>query len=144
MSTPSAADQPTSGRGRGYSRGWRLFTVILLRPLLRLLVRHEWQGRQNFPRAGGVILAPNHPPVDLSRYAGQQPSAGTLRAATADIMAGITALLAGLRQQAPPAVPYDPAASGEDPSSRTDGGSPPASCATPAGEAPLTSPAGQA
>jgi 1-acyl-sn-glycerol-3-phosphate acyltransferase len=50
------------------------------------------------------------PPVDLSGYAGQRLGASTLRAATADIMADITALLAGLRQETPPAVPYDPTA----------------------------------
>ena len=53
-------NQPTARREWGYSRGWRLFTVIILRPLLRLLMRHEWQGQENFPRTGGVILAPNH------------------------------------------------------------------------------------
>ena len=45
------------------------------------------------------------PPVDLSRYVGQRLGASTLRAATADIMTDITALLAGLRQQTPPDVP---------------------------------------
>jgi 1-acyl-sn-glycerol-3-phosphate acyltransferase len=243
---------PASGRTWGYSRGWRLFALIILRPLLRLLMSHEWQGKENFPGAGGVVLAPNHlsyadwptialfsvgygrrfpvfmiksevfevrvlgpllrrlgqlpvyrergdaglvlrqaeqalragacvivypegtatrdpelwpmagrtgaarlalttgapvipvahwgaqdilpygskrprlfprkrvrmaagPPVDLSRYAGQRLGASTLRAATDDIMADITALLAGLRQQTPPAAPYDPAATGETP-----------------------------
>jgi hypothetical protein len=52
------------------------------------------------------------PPVDLSAYAGQRLSASTLRAATADIMADITALLATIRQETPPAVPWDPAAGG--------------------------------
>ncbi len=278
MSTPASAgqggrpprghDQPTSSRAWGYSRGWRLFTVAVLRPLLRLPIRHEWQGKENFPRTGGVILAPNHlsyadwptvalfsdayghrfpvfmiksgifdvpfvgrllsrvgelpvyrgrgdaglvlkqaeealragacviiypegtatrdpdlwpmvgktgaarlalttgapvipiahwgaqdilpygskrprlfprrtvrmaagPPVDLSGYAGQRLGASTLRAATADIMADITALLAGLRQQTPPAVPYDPAAvSAEINSDRTGGGAPAESGAT--------------
>jgi len=62
------------------------------------------------------------PPVDLSRYAGQRLGASTLRAATADIMTDITALLAGLRKQPPPAVPYDPAAAGEIPPARTSPG----------------------
>ena len=52
------------------------------------------------------------PPVDLSAYAGQRLSASTLRAATADIMADITALLAKIWQQTPPAVPCDPAVGG--------------------------------
>jgi 1-acyl-sn-glycerol-3-phosphate acyltransferase len=249
VSTPNSVDKPTVSREWGYSRAWRLFSVIILWPLLRLLMRYEWQGRENFPRAGGVILAPNHlsyadwptvalfsyvyghrypvfliksavfevkvlgplmyklgqlpvyrgrgdaglvlkqaeqalhkgacvvvypegtatrdpglwpmagktgaarlalttgapvipiahwgaqdvlpygskrphlfprktirmaagPAVDLSAYAGQRLSASTLRAATAAIMADITALLAKVRQQAPPAVPWDPAVAG--------------------------------
>jgi hypothetical protein len=35
-----------------------------------------------------------------------------LRAATAAIMADVTALLAGIRQETPPAVPWDPAVGG--------------------------------
>jgi 1-acyl-sn-glycerol-3-phosphate acyltransferase len=283
MSTPSSAGQgarpprehaqPTSSRAWGYSRGWRLFTVLILRPLLRLPIRHRWQGRENFPRTGGVILAPNHlsyadwptvalfsdayghrfpvfmiksgvfelpfvghllykvgelpvyrgrgdaglvlrqaeealragacvivypegtatrdpdlwpmvgktgaarlalttgapvipiahwgaqdilpygskkpklfprktvrmvagPPVDLSKYFGQRLSASTLRDATADIMADITALLATIRQETPPAVPYDPAASGADEISRTGGGSPAESAVTSPGRDP--------
>ena len=49
----NSSDQPTVGRERRYSRGWWLFTVIILRPLLRLLMRHEWQGKQNFPQTAG-------------------------------------------------------------------------------------------
>jgi 1-acyl-sn-glycerol-3-phosphate acyltransferase len=45
---------------RGYSRFWRLVSVIVLRPLLHLLIRNRWQGRENIPKTGGVILAPNH------------------------------------------------------------------------------------
>ena len=245
MSTGNSSDQPTVRREWGYSRGWRLFTVSILRPLLRLLMRHEWQGQENFPRSGPVILAPNHlsyadwgqvalftnvaghrfpvfmikspifsvkfigplmykdgqlpvyrgrgdaglvlkqaeqalaagacvvvypegtasrdpdlwpmvaktgaarlalttgapvipigmwgaqdvlpygskkpklwprktvklaagPPVDLSAYAGQRRSASTLRAATADIMADVTALVAKIRQETPPAQIWDP------------------------------------
>jgi 1-acyl-sn-glycerol-3-phosphate acyltransferase len=258
---PQGHDQPQAGREWGYSRGWRVFTVLILRPLLRLLIRHRWQGRENFPKTGGVILAPNHvsyadwptvalfsdayghrfpvfmiksavfgvpfigallykvgqlpvyrgrgdaglvlkqaeqalrkgaavivypegtatrdpdlwpmvgktgaarlalttgapvipiahwgaqvilpygtkrphlfprktvrmvagPPVDLSAYAGQRLSASVLRAATADIMADITALLAKIRQETPPAVPYDPDAAGQLSSARTDGAPP--------------------
>jgi 1-acyl-sn-glycerol-3-phosphate acyltransferase len=231
---------------KSYSPTWRLISVIVLRPLLHLLVRNKWQGRENIPRTGGIILAPNHlsyadwgtdclffyecgryptflikasafevkgigpflhkagqlpvnrgradaalvlreaekalaagaavviypestatrdpdlwpmvaktgaarlalatgapvipvarwgtqdvlpygskkvrlfprktvrtvagPPVDLSQWAGQQTSARALRAATVAIMADITALVAQLRGEQPPAVPYDPAA----------------------------------
>src|SRR5580692_8875000 len=272
MSAPSSVGQPASSRNWGYSRGWRLFSVIVLRLLLRLLMSHEWQGKENFPGTGGVILTPNHlsyadwptialfsdayghrypvfmiksavfeikvlgpllrklgqlpvyrgrsdaglvlrqaeqalrggacvvvypegtatrdpdlwpmaghsgaarlalttgapvipiahwgaqdilpygskrphlfphktvrmvagPPVDLSKYQGQRLSASTLRAATADIMADITALLAKIRQQTPPAVPYDPAAvSAEINSDRTGGGAPAESGATSPGQ----------
>jgi 1-acyl-sn-glycerol-3-phosphate acyltransferase len=79
-----------------------------------------------FPRKTVRMVA--GPPVDLSAYAGQRLGASTLRAATADIMADITALLAKLRLQTPPAVPYDPAVpGGRLPAGRTDeGASPPA------------------
>ncbi|WP_300602633.1 1-acyl-sn-glycerol-3-phosphate acyltransferase [Trebonia sp.] len=229
-----------------YSPTWRVISVIVLRPLLQLLIRNKWAGRQNIPRTGGIILAPNHlsyadwgtdalffyrcgryptylikaeafqvkgigpflrkagqlpvnrgradaalvlrdaekalaagaavviypeatatrdpdlwpmvaktgaarlalatgapvipvahwgtqdilpygskkvrlfprktvrtvagPPVDLSQWAGQQSSARALRAATAAIMADVTALVGQLRGQQPPAVPYDPSA----------------------------------
>jgi 1-acyl-sn-glycerol-3-phosphate acyltransferase len=49
------------------------------------------------------------PPVDLAAYAGQPLTRQVLRDASAAIMADITALLARLRGQAPPASPYDPA-----------------------------------
>ena len=252
--------QGSGGEGWGYSRFWRLVTVAILAPALRLLMRHRWEGRENLPKTSGFILAPNHlsyadwgavalfcyryghrypvfmikspvfevkfigplltkvgqlpvfrgrgdaglvlrqaeralragacvivypegtasrdpglwpmvgktgaarlalttgapvipvahwgaqeilpygskrprpfprktvriaagPPVDLSRYAGERPTASTLRAATADIMAEITTLLAKIRQETPPAVPYDPATAGSLPIGRTDGGS---------------------
>ena len=269
---PAAHDQPTARREWGYSRGWRLFTVINLWPLLRLLMRNKWQGKENFPKSGGVILAPNHlsyadwptvalfsysyghrypvfmikspvfevkfighllykvgqlpeyrgrgdaglvlkqaeqalaagacvvvypegtasrdpdlwpmvgktgaarlalttgapvvpiahwgaqdilpygskkpklwprktvrmaagPAVDLSAYAGQRLSASTLRAATADIMADITALLAKIRQETPPAVPWDPATGGRVALDRTDSGSASFAAGSAAGEA---------
>jgi 1-acyl-sn-glycerol-3-phosphate acyltransferase len=43
-----------------YSPAWRLFTVILFRPTLHVLVRNKWSGRENIPRTGPVILVPNH------------------------------------------------------------------------------------
>jgi 1-acyl-sn-glycerol-3-phosphate acyltransferase len=47
--------------GYTYSRAWRLVTIILLRPLLRLLLKRKWAGQENIPRSGGgLILAPNH------------------------------------------------------------------------------------
>jgi 1-acyl-sn-glycerol-3-phosphate acyltransferase len=50
------------------------------------------------------------PPVDLSGFEGEPMSRDVLRAASAKVMADITGLLARLRVQAPPEVPYDPAA----------------------------------
>ena len=50
------------------------------------------------------------PPVDLSGFEGEPMSRDVLRAGSAKIMADITGLLARLRGEAPPAVPYDPAA----------------------------------
>jgi 1-acyl-sn-glycerol-3-phosphate acyltransferase len=267
MSTRNGTGQPTS-RDYSYSRAWRQFSRLVLHPGLRLLIRCKWQGQENIPKTGGIILAPNHmsyvdwatialfsdgyahrypvfmikspifevkvigplmykfgqlpvyrgrgdaglvlkqaeqalragaavivypegtatrdpglwpmvgktgaarlalttgapvipiaqwgaqyilpygtskphlfprktvrmvagPPVDLSAYAGQRLGASTLRAATADIMADITALLAGIRQETPPAVPYDPAAAAELPGSGTDGGSTPSAPSSP-------------
>ena len=60
-----------------------------------------------FPRKTVRTVA--GPPVDLSRWAGSRLTATTLREATAAIMADVTALVAGLRGETPPAVPYDPA-----------------------------------
>src|SRR5215475_1238217 len=277
------ADQPTSSWG--YSPGWRLFTRIILHPLLRLLMRYRWSGKENVPKTGGIILAPNHlsyadwpaiavfsdsyahrypvfmikspvfgvkfigalltkvgqlpvyrgrgdaglvlkqaeqalaagacvivypegtasrdpdlwpmvgktgaarlalstgapvipiaqwgaqevlpygtkkphlfprktvrmaagPPVDLSAYAGQRLSASTLRAATADIMADITGLLAKIRQETPPAIPWDPAAdgrvaiggTGEDPATAPAGSPAGKPAGKPDGEAQADSP----
>jgi 1-acyl-sn-glycerol-3-phosphate acyltransferase len=62
-------------------------------------------------------LVPRHmvrilagPPVDLSAYEGQPLNREVLRAATAAVMADISALLAQLRGEPAPAVPFDPAA----------------------------------
>jgi 1-acyl-sn-glycerol-3-phosphate acyltransferase len=55
-------------------------------------------------------------PVDLSEWAGKQTSAKALRAATDAIMGDVTALVASLRGEEPPALPFDPAKS-----SRTGG-----------------------
>ena len=61
-----------------------------------------------FPRKTVKIAA--GPPVDLSAFTGRPITAETLRGATNAIMADITRLLAGLRGEQPPAVPYDPRA----------------------------------
>jgi 1-acyl-sn-glycerol-3-phosphate acyltransferase len=45
---------------KSYSPTWRLISVIVLRPLLRVIVRNKWEGQENIPRKGPVIIAPNH------------------------------------------------------------------------------------
>jgi 1-acyl-sn-glycerol-3-phosphate acyltransferase len=49
-----------SPMSKSYSPTWRLLSVIVLRPLLHLLVRNKWSGRENIPSKGPVIFAPNH------------------------------------------------------------------------------------
>jgi 1-acyl-sn-glycerol-3-phosphate acyltransferase len=53
-------------------------------------------------------------PVDLSDYAGKPLTRDVLRAATDAIMADIATLLAQLRDEQPPAAPYDPASPQRD------------------------------
>ncbi len=61
MSTPATASQATSDRRPwGYSRPWRLLSVMVLAPLLRSVIKNKWRGLDNIPKTGGVILAPNH------------------------------------------------------------------------------------
>ena len=64
--------------------------------------------------------------------------AQTLRAATADIMADITALLATIRQQTPPAVPWDLDAGGRVPLERTKIRPAPLPDASPGGSEPVS------
>jgi 1-acyl-sn-glycerol-3-phosphate acyltransferase len=45
---------------RSYSPGWRLFTKIIIPPLASLAMKREASGQENFPRDGGIIVAPNH------------------------------------------------------------------------------------
>jgi 1-acyl-sn-glycerol-3-phosphate acyltransferase len=43
-----------------YSNAWREFSKIILRPTIRALMKHDWQGQENFVPAGGMIVAANH------------------------------------------------------------------------------------
>jgi 1-acyl-sn-glycerol-3-phosphate acyltransferase len=45
---------------RSYSPSWRLASVIVIRLVVHALLRNKWDGRENVPRRGGVILAVNH------------------------------------------------------------------------------------
>lgn len=44
----------------GYSRTWRRIAVIVLRPLLFVLTKRDWRGREHVPAEGGAIVAANH------------------------------------------------------------------------------------
>jgi 1-acyl-sn-glycerol-3-phosphate acyltransferase len=43
-----------------HSPAWRALVVVIVRPLLFLLLKRDWKGRENIPRQGGVIIAANH------------------------------------------------------------------------------------
>ncbi|HEX4062259.1 MAG TPA: lysophospholipid acyltransferase family protein [Streptosporangiaceae bacterium] len=45
---------------RGYSPGWRLFTKAIIPPLTGAAMKRVDSGRENVPRDGGMIIAPNH------------------------------------------------------------------------------------
>ncbi|WP_411123274.1 lysophospholipid acyltransferase family protein [Streptomyces sp. x-19] len=60
---------------------------------------------QFFPRKTLRVQA--GPPVDLSEFYGQEPTAEVLRAVTEKIMAAITDELAGIRGETAPAEPFD-------------------------------------
>lgn len=41
-------------------RPWYRTAQVILIPLLRTVFRHRWQGRENVPRSGGVVVVANH------------------------------------------------------------------------------------
>ncbi len=43
-----------------YSTAWRGVSKIILRPTIRALMKHDWQGQENIPASGGAIVAANH------------------------------------------------------------------------------------
>src|ERR1700678_1368190 len=43
-----------------YSNAWRGVSRAILRPTIRALMKHDWQGQENIPASGGVIIAANH------------------------------------------------------------------------------------
>ncbi|MFB8754449.1 lysophospholipid acyltransferase family protein [Streptomyces nigra] len=59
--------------------------------------------RRVWPAPRQTVHVVAGPPVDLSRHMGKPLTPDVLRDATEDIMAAITALLAGIRQEQPPA-----------------------------------------
>jgi 1-acyl-sn-glycerol-3-phosphate acyltransferase len=50
----------TERADRGYSPAWRRGTTVVLPPLIRAMMKRDWQGQEHIPREGGVIIAPNH------------------------------------------------------------------------------------
>jgi 1-acyl-sn-glycerol-3-phosphate acyltransferase len=43
-----------------YSTVWRGISKVILRPTIRALMKHDWQGQEYLPTDGGVIVAANH------------------------------------------------------------------------------------
>lgn len=72
-----------------------------------ILDSYRSKGLHLLPPKRSTVRA--YPPVDLAAYQGKELTAEVLHAATADIMAAITAGVAEIRGQQPPAVAYDPA-----------------------------------
>jgi 1-acyl-sn-glycerol-3-phosphate acyltransferase len=50
----------TNKAGRPYSRLWRAISVMVIAPLVGVLIKNKYEGQENIPRKGGIILAPNH------------------------------------------------------------------------------------
>jgi 1-acyl-sn-glycerol-3-phosphate acyltransferase len=47
-------------RDQRYRPGWRAGTKVYLPPLIKALMKRDWDGYQHFPRQGGMIVAANH------------------------------------------------------------------------------------
>ena len=47
-------------RDLGYSPAWRSGTKVVLPPLIKSLMKRDWQGHRQFPRHGGMLVAANH------------------------------------------------------------------------------------
>src|SRR5258708_5422087 len=43
-----------------YSNAWRGVSKVILRPTIRALMKHDWQGQEHIPKSDGVIVAVNH------------------------------------------------------------------------------------
>lgn len=43
-----------------YSKAWRNFSKIILRPGIRMMMRLDWGGQQHIPAEGATLLAANH------------------------------------------------------------------------------------
>jgi 1-acyl-sn-glycerol-3-phosphate acyltransferase len=71
---------------------------------------HEFLGPDKRPRPfpRKTLRMAAGPPVDLSAWHGAEPSAEVLRAMTSKVMGEVTALVAELRGEVPPATPFVP------------------------------------
>ena len=47
-------------QGRRYSQAWRNGTKVVLPPLIKSVMKRDWEGYQHFPREGGMLVASNH------------------------------------------------------------------------------------
>jgi 1-acyl-sn-glycerol-3-phosphate acyltransferase len=47
-------------KGRGPVGFWIWFAVVVVKPVVAVLFKRRWRGRENVPPAGGVILVANH------------------------------------------------------------------------------------
>src|SRR5260370_3699658 len=47
-------------RDLGYSPAWRSGTKVVLPPLIKSLMKRDWQGHRQFPRQGGMLGGANH------------------------------------------------------------------------------------
>ena len=81
----------------------------------------QWGAQRIHSYAGGLhpfcrpeVTTLFGPPVDLSRFAGQEPSAEVLREVTEVIMSAITEQLAEVRDEPAPAHTFDPRAEPEE------------------------------
>jgi 1-acyl-sn-glycerol-3-phosphate acyltransferase len=90
-------------QGRNYSPAWRAGTKVFFPPLIKAVMKRDWQGYQHFPRQGGMIVAANHlsyadwPAMALFAYeAGRYPTFW-IKSSAFDVK-GIGALLRGCGQ----------------------------------------------
>ncbi|NDD78711.1 MAG: 1-acyl-sn-glycerol-3-phosphate acyltransferase, partial [Actinobacteria bacterium] len=50
---------PPSGKPLG-ATNWFKFGASVVRPILNLIAKRQWQGGENLPKSGGAIVVCNH------------------------------------------------------------------------------------
>lgn len=58
--TRPATTRPAKTADGSYSNAWRTFSKLVMRPVIRMTMRLDWQGQEHIPKQGPVILAINH------------------------------------------------------------------------------------